>query len=122
MFFIESIHREKAIANQAPNSTNLDLTIIHEDHHLEDIPENSDYEDEDEDEEEVEYVEDPESVEIKESFENYAVVYDDNVSRIPITSLRSAYVQVTSCLKFLTDHHIHRSLIASYLRQIFKKD
>jgi hypothetical protein len=41
---------------------------------------------------------DPESVEIKESFENYAVAYEDAVTRIPLTSLRSAFVQVSSRL------------------------
>jgi hypothetical protein len=52
--------RERALANQPPNSTNLDLSIIREDHHLEDIPENGegdDYEDDEADEEETEFVE-----------------------------------------------------------------
>ena len=42
------------------------------------------------------FFQDPESVEIKESFENYAVAYEDAVPRIPITNLRSAFVQVSS--------------------------
>jgi hypothetical protein len=49
------------LANQPPNSTNLDLSAIHEDHHLEDIPEGEgegdDYEDDEEDEEDTEFVE-----------------------------------------------------------------
>ncbi len=47
--------REKAAANQPPNSTKLDLTVIQEETSLEDIPEYSDYEEEEE--EEVEFVE-----------------------------------------------------------------
>eukprot|EP00604_Paraphysomonas_vestita_P000554 CAMPEP_0174825288 /NCGR_PEP_ID=MMETSP1107-20130205/42617_1 /TAXON_ID=36770 /ORGANISM="Paraphysomonas vestita, Strain GFlagA" /LENGTH=287 /DNA_ID=CAMNT_0016056765 /DNA_START=4202 /DNA_END=5065 /DNA_ORIENTATION=- len=99
--------REKAAASQPPNSTNLDLTVINEERHLEDIPEYSDYE-EDDDEEETEFIEDPESIEIRDAFENFAVMYDDNVSRIPLDSLRSSLVQVFN--RFISDEELKRAL------------
>lgn len=54
-----SLPREKALANQSGNSTNLDLSAVRQDpRHLDDIPENnSDYEDEEEEDEEAEFVE-----------------------------------------------------------------
>lgn len=39
-------------------------------------------------------IQDPESIEIRECFDNYCVSYDDDISRIPMEDLRSALVQV----------------------------
>ena len=78
LIIIVFLIREKAAAAQPQNNTNLDLTAIQEEHHLEDIPEDSDYEEEDE-EEEAEFIEDPESIEIRDAFENFAEIFSNKI-------------------------------------------
>jgi hypothetical protein len=59
-------------------------------------------------------------VEVKESFENYAVLFEDGVSRVPVESLRSAFVQVFN--RFIPEADIQKGLLDDVRSASSRKD